>query len=333
MIILKKIINKLIEYRVIRFFLKFSTPKYIILYYHGVISDKEFFKLSGPNQNLYVSVSNFKKQVDLIKKKKIDVISLDELYKENFKPKNFSIVFTFDDGYKDNFKNVYPILKEKNYPFIIYLISIFIEDNAFKWSWWLEVWKLIMKKESILFEGKKIRLNTTEEKKIFFSQMKMKLKKLNYKDQQKEVTTLFNLSSLQNFESSFLNNDEINYLLKDPLVSIGSHGHEHLSYKNFDNNTQYNDAMKSRSIIQNKFNKNVEHFSYPYGNTEDITHQEYIFLKKIGYKTAVTTFDYSHKKFNPFYLCRYSIGPNVDIVDFERKLLGVDSFLRKIFFR
>ena len=69
MIILKKIINKLIEYRVVRFFLKFSTPKYIIIYYHGVISDKDFFKLSGPNKNLYVSVSNFKKQVDLIKKK------------------------------------------------------------------------------------------------------------------------------------------------------------------------------------------------------------------------------------------------------------------------
>lgn len=333
MIILKKIINKLIEYKVIKFFLKFSTPKYIILYYHGVINDKDFLKLSGPNKNLYVSISNFKKQVDLIKKKKINVISLDELYKQNFKPKNFSIVFTFDDGYKDNFINVYPILKEKKYPFIIYLISIFNEGKAFKWAWWLEVWKQILKKEFIFFEGKKIRLTTIQEKEIFFSQIKVKLKKLNYRDQQKEVTILFNLSSLQNFESFFLNNDEINILLKDPLVHIGSHGHEHLSYKNFDFNTQYNDAMKSRSIIQNKFNKTVEHFSYPYGSVEDITHQEYIFLKKIGYKTAVTTFDYTHKKFNPFYLCRYSIGPNVDILDFERKLLGIDSFLRKIFLR
>ena len=60
--------------------------------------------------------------MEFLKNNKIEVISIDELYKSNFKPKKFSVVISFDDGYKDNIKIVYPILKEKNFPFIIYVV-------------------------------------------------------------------------------------------------------------------------------------------------------------------------------------------------------------------
>ena len=35
-----------------------------------------------------------------------------------------------------------------------------------------------------------------------------------------------------------------------------------------------------------------------------------------------------YKRFNKYYLSRCSIGPYIDIEDFKRKILGVDSLLK-----
>ena len=330
MILLKQIINILIKFKIIKSILTLIRPKFIILYYHGVVDNKKFLKLRGPEKNLFISKNNFEKQILFLKNKNIKIMSMDDLYKENFSPKIFSVVITFDDGYKNNLKNVYPIMNKYNFPFIIYVISGVLKH---KWVWWHEVWSLIKDKKSIIFNRQKVNLNSNLQKNNFFLMIKNELKKFRNKDQIEFIKKNFNKKILNNMKELFLNNEEIKKLTKNKIVTIGSHGHEHLCYKNFDTNVLINDARLSKNILQKIFNKSIKHFSFPYGNENDIKFKEHFFLKKIRYQTGVTTFDYSYKKFNKFYLCRHSIGPNVNIHDFERKLLGIDSFLRKVFLR
>ena len=274
MILVKQIINILIKFKIIKSILTLIRPKFIILYYHGVVDNKKFLKLRGPEKNLFISKNNFEKQILFLKNKNIKIMSMDDLYKENFSPKVFSVVITFDDGYKNNLKNVYPIMNKYNFPFIIYVISGVLKH---KWVWWHEVWSLIKDKKSIIFNSQKVNLNSNLQKNNFFLMIKNELKKFRNKDQIKFIKKNFNKKILNNMKELFLNKEEIKKLTKNKIVTIGSHGHEHLCYKNFDTNVLINDARLSKNILQKIFNKSIKHFSFPYGNENDIKFKEHFF--------------------------------------------------------
>ena len=77
------------------------------------------------NQVLFVSPENFSSQMKFLKEKDYKVISLKELAYclqrgERFPKK--SVLITFDDGYRNNYTNAYPVLKKYGFPATIFLI-------------------------------------------------------------------------------------------------------------------------------------------------------------------------------------------------------------------
>ncbi len=327
----KNYINRLLNISLIKKIFENLRRNFVILYYHGVISDEEFKNLKGPNKHLFVSKTNFIDQMNFLKENGIEVISLDELYKQNFKPKKFSIIITFDDGYKDNFKIVYPILKNYEFPFIIYLIPKILSEMP--WVWWLELWSQLENKNEIFFKNKKIDIHNEKLKINFFLQLKKKMKLLKIEEQKNELIKIFNIQKISDMSEFFMDINEVKKIVKDKLVSIGSHSNDHLCLKNFSKNEVYNQIDISKKYLEKILNIKIKHFSYPYGQNQDISFYEHDFLKELEYNTSVTTLDYSYKPLNRFYLTRCPIGPNVKKKDFERKLLGIDMILRKIFFR
>jgi len=93
----------------------------IILMYHSI----------GDNSELAtVKVKDFKKQLKYLKKKKFNVIKLSELVKlsegnKKIQPKTMCL--TFDDGYQDNYINVFPLLKKYNFPATIFMSTALIK--------------------------------------------------------------------------------------------------------------------------------------------------------------------------------------------------------------
>jgi len=103
-----------------------------ILYYHhvGFIKDAkdEFRKLSTVNP------SNFKDQMRMLKEGDFAVISLHDLVSALMGESNIperSIILTFDDGYRDYYDYVFPILKEFGFTSINFVIlnSLDLDDN------------------------------------------------------------------------------------------------------------------------------------------------------------------------------------------------------------
>ncbi len=328
---LKNYINKIINFSLIEKLFKILRKNYLILYYHGIIDDEEFKRLKGPNKHLFIPKSNFRDQIYFLKENNIDVISLDELYEKNFKPKKFSVVFTFDDGYKDNLEIAYPILKENNFPFTIYIVPKILIETP--WVWWLELWSQLENRDIVFFKNEKINIDTEIKKTHFFLRIKKKIKLLKVEDQKILIKEIFNLQKITDMSKYFLNISEIKHILKDKLVTIGSHSNDHLSLKNFQKKEVFDQISDSKNYLEKTFNINIRHFSYPYGQIQDISFNEHEILKDLKFSTSVTTLDYSYKNFNNYYLERCSIGPNVKKDDFKRKLLGVDRILRKIFYR
>ncbi len=93
--------------------------------YHRIRDD-------GKMPDISVSVENFEKQMAYLKNN-FNVISLKSLCR-NLKQLQAlpvdSVAITFDDGYKDNYLNAYPILKKYQLPATVFLISRLIGTDG-----------------------------------------------------------------------------------------------------------------------------------------------------------------------------------------------------------
>lgn len=82
------------------------------------------------HQKLYVvSPENFQQQMEYLNKAKFNVIALEQLVnllvnKQEIPTK--TVVVTFDDGYEDNYLNVFSVLKKYNFPATIFLSTGFV---------------------------------------------------------------------------------------------------------------------------------------------------------------------------------------------------------------
>ncbi len=88
----------------------------VILMYHSVNDNNVFFTV-GPDE--------FQRQMKYLKKNNYQIIGLSDLVNKS-SLSNKSVVLTFDDGYYDNYSNVFPVLKKYNFPATIFLTTGFI---------------------------------------------------------------------------------------------------------------------------------------------------------------------------------------------------------------
>jgi peptidoglycan/xylan/chitin deacetylase (PgdA/CDA1 family) len=107
-----------------------------ILYYHA-IADETF----GIEQ-MFVRIQEFDDQMRYMKDNGYQCVTFDDLdHLRDFK-KPFMI--TFDDGYEDNYTNMYPILKKYGFKATVFLVPLYVDKNRYlKTSEILEMRELV----------------------------------------------------------------------------------------------------------------------------------------------------------------------------------------------
>jgi len=106
-----------------------------VLMYHHLLSLNEAKKINASWMSVAPEV--FDQQMAYLQKKGYQTMNLAEMMsglKNNSLPPK-PIVITFDDGYRELFNNLYPILKKYNFKATLFLISQFIGGERYL-DWW-----------------------------------------------------------------------------------------------------------------------------------------------------------------------------------------------------
>jgi peptidoglycan/xylan/chitin deacetylase (PgdA/CDA1 family) len=231
--------------------------------------------------------------IKFCKSKGYDLVSLDQAYEilKSGKSANKFVVFTLDDGYLDNYSHAFPIFKQHNVPFTVYVANSFPDRAAI--LWWYVLEELLWERDEIEveFENKRARYDcsTLAKKEQVFEIL---AGPLTFAHDEAELRTI-----LRDYSADFyahvrelaLSWEQITRMAKDPLITIGAHSSRHLALSKLTLEEVKAEVSGSKREVEKKIGKPVQHFAYPYGGKQAAGVREVQIVEECGFKTATTT--------------------------------------------
>lgn len=217
-------------------------------------------------------------------------VSIDEAYNIQYQRTNCRqpyVCFTFDDGFRDNLTEAFPLFKKYNIPFTIFVATAFPEGKAC--IWWYELDELLQQVSEIKFADGVCHSCETQEKK---NQVFKLIGEIIKNTPKKDVRSFLNQILVQNelnvlsvsSKAVALSWDDIRELHESGLCSIGSHGVSHAPLTKLPNDDLMYELQSSKSLIEEKLGTSVLHLAYPFG---DYDAKVVNAAKLCGYKSAV----------------------------------------------
>ena len=245
------------------------------------------------NFSLAITPLGLEKFINQFQSEGYDFISLDEALLRLQKPqKNKFICFTIDDGYSDNLKYALPIFKKYNIPFTIYVSNCFPDNTAI--YWWYDLESYIKGSDyvdlSLIDIDYKSINNSIELKDLNYKNIREILRKSSLDVHQRFITEIIGVPLEEYYENNNFKSltwEEIKFLHKEPLVTIGGHTLDHLSLKYQSDKELENQVFNGLESFKEKSGIRIQHFAYPYGSLDDFDKRSIETLKAAGIKTAV----------------------------------------------
>ena len=278
------------------------------------------------NENMKISPEELNQLIIHYKKANRVFLSIDEateIIRSGKKPKQKFIVLTIDDGYKDNLRYGYSIFQQHRVPFCIYITNSFPNNTTD--IWWYALEHVIQHNDKLnLPDGRKLKNDTTEEKKRNFLHLRQVVIEEHFRDSYALFRQLgdFNFNVEKERSEMCLSWSEITELANDPLVTIGCHTVNHLPLSKLTDQEVRSEIDNSRDELKQKLGRPVKHFAFPFGSRVEAGPREYELAKESGFDSIVTTLHgYVRLGDNPFCLDRIFLSP----------LRGSSVFQREIF--
>jgi peptidoglycan/xylan/chitin deacetylase (PgdA/CDA1 family) len=333
---IKQIICSIFYYfGIINLILRFSLSRkknlpVVILIYHRITENLD----NEINDNLTINhpVINFKKEMEFLKRW-FNVVSLDDaltIIQRNKYTAGPTLAITFDDGFEDNYRLVFPILRLLVLPATIYLTAGLIDTKELPW-----VEKLggaIANTQEITlvlnsaFKQKTFNLVTLRDKRSAYEELVTTLKELDYTVRNSLIDEILaKLKSLQGTDRRMLTWFEIEEMSQHG-ISFGAHSMTHPILSRMPLDLAKREIAESKVLIEKKLKTEVKHFAYPNGRHKDFTPDLESYCKELGF-VSVATAVYGNSKVGSdvYSLRRVSPGKTISIfaVDLVR------AFLRK----
>jgi len=306
------------------------APPAVILCYHRI------FQPAGDPHLLAVSPERFREHLEVVRRI-ARPLGLDQLLGGEGR----GVVFTFDDGYRDNLENALPLLRAANIPATIYIATGYTGTN--REFWWDDLERLIGAKtlpERLRLElnGRMREWNLSDKatgkadwsvldppnertaRQRIFCDLHAALRPLPAPRQEEGLAQLRVLTgAASEARSSYraLTAAELKTLAAEPLITLGAHTVSHCDLVSRTPAEQQSEIAGSKAQLEEIIGHSVEHFSYPYGSCNETSVAACV---ASHFRSAVTCEAESvRRESEPYRLPRFLVR-NWDGAEFERQL-------------
>lgn len=308
---------------------KMSSKYPAIIFFYHRFTDSNSNELP-PKLN----VKTFEKQLEHLKKW-YHIVSLDDLVDQLKRGKHFSrphAVITIDDGFKDNYDFIFPILKQLDIPATIFLTTGFIGTNRAPWieeiAYRLQGYSNEIFRFEQLFPGEVFKVSNTQRKTELWETIYQKMLYLDHDVKAHLFAKL--LDKLDGTDTCYgrlmLDWDEVNEMSKNQ-IAFGAHTVTHPTLSRMFPDEAMLEISESKQIIEEKLGTSVRHFAIPNGKDEDFTEELREFCRSEAFDSVVTTnFGVVTKGSDPYSLPR--VFPSEPIYVFAAEIARLFIFGR-----
>jgi peptidoglycan/xylan/chitin deacetylase (PgdA/CDA1 family) len=249
----------------------------------------------SPNRILEISPDFLEAAISELQLLGYEFISLDEFHRRMIEA-DFSrkfVSFTLDDGYVDNFTHAYPIFKQYNVPFAIYICTGIMERTTH--LWWRELEEIVQKAQAIRVEidgaVESFSTTTTAEKHKAFNQVYWRLRAAPLDRQLDAMQRLREKydHSFDSRDSEPLSWEMVSEMHASGLMTIGGHTVNHYAMSKLSSESLRDEVERGCEIIREHTQIRPKHFAYPYGDQGSAGRREFAAARDAGFATAVTT--------------------------------------------
>lgn len=271
--------------------------------YHRVLSGEELTRYSYQT-GMTVSIDTFRMQMEYISRhcRPVSLGDFTDHLQRNVPFETMTVLVTFDDGWRDNFVNAYPILKERQIPAVIFLPTDYIDSNRHFWQQELAEIILAIRNKALKndewWRARAEVLDHIVHKAVTSSEEGLTLALANLLNDQKKKT----INQIQKLIESlrrafddtekhsdkadtFLTWDEVRTMAYDG-IEFGSHGKNHSLLTVISNKEAEQEISGSKTDAEKHIGEQIKAFSYPNGNYNDAVMN---LVKQEGYLLAFGT--------------------------------------------
>lgn len=236
------------------------------------------------------TIDDFISQIDYLSNN-YPIVKLDDFISGNAPDK--SCVLTFDDGLKDHYLNVFPILKEKNISATFFPLTQTSILSTHKVHFLLaklgprkmtEEFNNALPSDEFFVKDDFQKQTKCKWDDVLSSNLKYNISIMPKDLREKIIGKMFD-KYFPNGLDLYMTFNQMREMFKSGM-SFGCHTHTHQNLTTLSKEEQDEEIKKSKNILEKELNAEINCFSYPYGGYNNETIE---LLRKNGFKCGLTT--------------------------------------------
>ncbi len=276
--------------RVIQLFAFLNRKKATILMYHGVrAGEGTLGRLRS-----HIPVEMFRRQMAYLAAHRnvVPLSTLLQWLRDGRDLPDYTVALTFDDGYRNNYTQAYPILRHYNLPVTIFLTTAFIDTNRALWPDRLAYAIFHTSRLELALNGKRYSLSTSRERNRAYRELLAQAKRLD--DAQKShliesvIETMgVDLDAVQHDgDWIFLTWSQVREMHRNS-IAFGAHTENHVILTRVSPEEAEAEIHRSKQVIEDQLKEECVLFCYPNGKTGDFDDRTRQMVQNAGFRGAL----------------------------------------------
>jgi peptidoglycan/xylan/chitin deacetylase (PgdA/CDA1 family) len=265
----------------------------VIFCFHRV-TERSNTSAFAPNADLEIEAGFLRELLRMARREDRDIITLDEV-RQRLLEQRFTrrfVCFTVDDVYEDTYQLAFPLFRQYDAPFTVF-ITTGIPDRSFP-IWWCGLEQILHSCDTLRLPGEqgpeRMDIASAAAKQAAFDRLvRMMKSSASAGEAFTELCQLNGLPIPALAEDVGVTWEALRSMHDSGLVEIGAHTLTHPSIADLAPLDAEREMAQSRRIIEERLGCRVRHFAFPYGHAAACGPRDFSMAERLGYDTAVTT--------------------------------------------